>query len=64
MIEPIRDTETGKTKRINSKRKIHELMTGFMVILIIVHTVGVVVSRRVHGENYILAMLTGNKKIP
>lgn len=43
---------------------VHEAMTGVMAGLIGFHLLGVIVSSWLHQENLILAMLTGNKKIP
>lgn len=41
---------------------IHELMTSFMLFLVIVHVGGVIVSSWVHKENLIMGMITGVKK--
>ena len=41
---------------------IHELMTSFMIFLIVVHVGGVIVSSWIHKENLIMGMITGIKK--
>jgi cytochrome b len=41
--------------------EIHETSSNFMLLLILLHVVGVVVSGRLHNENLIKAMLTGKK---
>ncbi len=51
-----------KSKEHEFWEEIHEVMTGFMIFLIIVHISGVIVSSWVHKENLILAMITGRKK--
>lgn len=43
-------------------KEIHEMMTGFMLFLIIVHIGGVLASSWLHKENLILSMITGKKK--
>lgn len=44
--------------------EVHEAMTGVMAGLIAFHLLGVMVSSWLHKENLILAMLTGEKKVP
>jgi cytochrome b len=51
-----------KSKENEFWEEIHELMTGFMLFLIIVHISSVIVSSWVHKENLIFAMITGRKK--
>lgn len=43
--------------------EIHEVLTSFMILLIIGHIGGVIVSSWVHKENLVLAMITGKKKV-
>lgn len=43
-------------------KEVHEMMTGFMLFLIIVHICGVLVSSWLHKENLTLSMVTGKKK--
>ncbi len=43
--------------------EIHEALADFMVILILIHIAGVVISSRVHRENLVKAMMTGKKDI-
>jgi cytochrome b len=45
-------------------KEIHETLVGFLLFLAVVHVCGVIVSSYVHKENLILAMITGNKKVP
>ena len=42
--------------------EIHEASANFMVLLIILHIAGVVVMGRLHGENLVKSMITGNKE--
>ena len=41
--------------------EIHEASSNLMLLLVIVHIAGVIVSGRLHGENLVKAMLTGKK---
>lgn len=41
--------------------EIHEASSNFMLLLIALHVAGVVVSGRLHRENLVKAMITGNK---
>jgi cytochrome b len=45
-------------------KEIHETLVGVTLFLIGLHVCGVLVSSYVHRENLILAMITGNKKLP
>lgn len=42
--------------------EMHEIMTSFMLFLIIIHIFGVLVSSWLHRENLILSMISGKKK--
>ena len=42
-------------------KEIHEGMTGFMLVLIIIHICGALISSWLHKENLILSMITGKK---
>ncbi len=41
--------------------ELHEGITATMLMLVIVHVSGVLISSRLHGENLARAMVTGNK---
>jgi cytochrome b len=55
-----------KNRSLNGKNEFwgefHEAMTGFLLFLIIVHICGVIISSRIHRENLIWAMITGEKR--
>ena len=41
---------------------VHEALANFMVGLIVVHILGVLIASFEHGENLVMAMLTGRKR--
>lgn len=43
--------------------EIHEASANFVLFLVILHIAGVVISGRLHKENLVKAMITGNKKV-
>ncbi len=43
--------------------EIHEASANFVLFLVVLHIAGVIVSGRLHNENLVKAMITGNKKI-
>ncbi len=44
-------------------KEIHEISTTFLLFLIVLHTLGVAASSRMHNENLIRSMITGKKDI-
>ena len=59
------DDEAGSASEAEEFwEEIHEGAANFMLLLILVHVTGVVVSSRLHNENLVRAMITGNKTIP
>lgn len=42
-------------------KEIHETFVNLMLLLIVLHVAGVIISGRLHGENLARAMITGNK---
>ena len=42
--------------------EIHEVSANFVLFLVFLHIAGVIVSGRLHNENLVKAMITGNKK--
>lgn len=42
--------------------EIHEASANLVLLLVILHILGVVISGRMHNENLVKAMVTGNKK--
>ena len=43
--------------------EIHEVSTNIVLLLIFLHIVGVLVAAKLHKENLVSAMITGNKKL-
>lgn len=42
--------------------EIHEFAVNFMLLLVLLHIIGVILSSRAHGENLVQAMITGYKE--
>jgi cytochrome b len=57
-----KDGHRQKEQKDEFWEDIHELMTSFMIFLVIVHVGGVIVSSWIHKENLIIGMITGIKK--
>jgi cytochrome b len=56
-----RDRHHQKKQNDEFWEDIHESMASFMIILVIVHVGGVIISSWIHKENLILGMITGRK---
>jgi cytochrome b len=44
-------------------KEIHEFSTTFLLFLVVLHTLGVAASSRMHNENLVRSMITGKKDI-
>ncbi|MGB5261538.1 MAG: cytochrome b/b6 domain-containing protein [Gammaproteobacteria bacterium] len=44
--------------------ELHEFFAYFTLLLIFIHVAGVFVASRLHGENLVKAMISGNKQVP
>jgi cytochrome b len=53
----------GNEKKEQFWEKRHEMITNFMLFLIVIHISGVLVSSWLHKENLILSMITGKKRV-
>ncbi len=54
--------ERGEDEEEEFWEEIHEVSANFVLFLVILHIAGVIVSGRLHNENLVKAMITGNKK--
>lgn len=57
-------SHTGNKAQAHFWKEIHETLVGITLFLIGLHLCGVLASSYAHRENLILAMITGNKKLP
>ncbi len=68
LISEANASSTEKNMTLSSREsdeefweELHEIATDLMLILIVLHIAGVVVSSRLHKENLVKAMITGYK---
>jgi len=55
--------EEGENEKDEFWEDIHEATVNFLLLLIIVHVLGVIVSSHLHGENLVRSMITGKKAV-
>ena len=58
---PLADTSLFRYTHLIAET--HEASTNVALGLIAMHLLGVLVSSRIHGENLVLAMITGKKPV-
>lgn len=65
----VEDEGVNETGKMDGKEgeafweEIHEASSNVMLVLIAIHILGVVISSRLHKENLVKAMITGNKSV-
>jgi cytochrome b len=57
-----KEHDNGKDTEEEMWKELHDMSTDITLFLICLHILGVVVSSRLHGENLVKAMITGNKE--
>ncbi len=60
------ESENGEREENSAEEfweEIHEWFSNLTLLLVALHITGVIVSGRLHGENLVKAMLTGNKQL-